>query len=227
MRVVFIGASETVVATARSLLDRGHEVVIVDADRDRIDDLSDELSCGFLHGDGGKPEILKEAGPEQTDALLCMTGDDQVNIIAALVGRSLGFQRVVLKITDAEYESICLELGLQDTLLPSRMVGRYLADLIEGHDILELSRTIKGDARLFSFIATKDEAGPVSELELPEGARAICRYREGDFKLLEADDEIRDDDEIVIITHRDNLESLEERWQSAITRNAIRSHSKD
>jgi trk system potassium uptake protein TrkA len=227
MRVVFVGASEEAVQATEALTERGHEVVIVERERERIDELSDALSCGFIHGDGGKPGILKEAGPSETDVLLCTARKDETNIIAALVGRSLGFSRVVLKITDAAFENICVELGLQDTVLPSRMVGSHLADLVEGRDALELSRTIKGDARLFSFIAAKEERGRVGELGLPSDARVICRYRDDAFTLADESTELREGDEVVVLAHRDRLEELRDRWQGRRLGRAERSDRAD
>ena len=108
MRAVFVGAGSLTVNTARVLLKRGHDVVLVERDRDTIDDLEDELDCGFIHGDGSRPMILREADPEGSDVLFCLTGDDQTNIIAGLVGRSLGFERVVTKIENPEFEHVCI-----------------------------------------------------------------------------------------------------------------------
>ena len=64
MRVVFIGASSLAVVTAKLMRERGEEVVIIEHDKDHIDALTEELDCGFLHGDGSKPAILREADPE-------------------------------------------------------------------------------------------------------------------------------------------------------------------
>jgi trk system potassium uptake protein len=100
MRAVFVGASSIAVMAARFMLKRGHEVVIIERNRERIDALSEQLDCGFLHGDGSTPALLREADPEHSDCLFCLTGQDQTNILASLVGRSLGFARVVTKIED-------------------------------------------------------------------------------------------------------------------------------
>jgi trk system potassium uptake protein TrkA len=56
------------------------------------------MDCSFLQGDGSQPDILREVNPEQTDFLFCLTDSDQANVIASLVGRSLGFNRVVTSI---------------------------------------------------------------------------------------------------------------------------------
>lgn len=213
MRVVFIGASNWTVLTAKLLIEREHEVVIIEADRALIDELSDELDCSFLHGDGGSPEILREADPKGTDFLFCLTENDQVNIIAGLVGRSLGFRRVVTSIENPAYEQICQELGLDDTIVPARTISRYLADMLAGIDYVELRTVVKEEARLFPFRATSDDAGDISDLDLPSDARVVWIYRGEKFQLVDEKTRIEKDDEVVIATHSGNLETLRERWQ--------------
>ncbi len=212
MRIVFIGATNLVVMTVRNLLGDGHEVVIIEKVRERIKDLSDDLDCGFIHGDGSKPAILREAGPEHTDFLFCMTGHDQINIIAGLIGRSLGFPRVVTKIEDPELMHICIELGLDNTIIPTSTISRFLTDMVAGRDILELSAMIKGEARLFSFHARPEDEGPTSALDLPDMANVICYYHEGKFMMPSGDSVLAKDDEVVVLTHDRNLESLRKRW---------------
>lgn len=213
MRIVFVGAGELTVGTARLLVERGHEVVIIEREQSRIDELAEELDCSFLHGDGSRPNILKEAAPAQTDFLFCLTDNDRDNIIACLVGRSLGFDRVVPSILDAGYEPICRELGLESTISPSRTISRYLADMVTGVDILELSTMIKDEARFFTFAAAKDHEGTAADLELPESARVICYYRNGKFHLAEASSRLREGDEVLILTHSENLAELKKRFQ--------------
>lgn len=212
MRAVFIGAGAIAVMTARILVKRGHEVVIIERDKGRIDALVEELDCGFIHGDGSKPAILREAEPEQTNFLFCLTGNDQSNIIASLVGKSLGFRRMVTRIEDPEFEHICIGLGLEDTIVPARTIGRYLADMFAGHDLLELSAMIKDEARVFSFVVKEDEAGTIEALDLPKDSRVVCSYRDGKFRLPEAEDGLHVDDEVVVITHSRNLSDLVKRW---------------
>ena len=159
-----IGATPVAVMTARCLIDRGHDVILIERDRDRIDELSDRLDCGFIHGDGSSPDVLREVGPEHTDHLICLSNSDQDNIIASLVGRSLGFKNVIPKIENDAYEQICTEVGLEYTILPDRTISRNLADMIEGQTMMELSSMIRGDVRFFSYVAEADDAVKVSEI---------------------------------------------------------------
>jgi trk system potassium uptake protein TrkA len=214
MRITFVGASNLAVMTAKLLIDRGHQVVMIDRDRARIDAIMGHLDCSFLCGDGGSPEILREADPKATDVLLCLTDSDQVNIIASLVGRSLGFKRVITSIADAEYEPICQELGLVDTVVPVRTISRFLADMLSGIDYVEFRTVVKADARLFSFTACEEDAGEVSALKLPSGAKVVWLYRDGKFNTVDESSQLQADDEVVIATRSDNLAALRDRWQA-------------
>ncbi|MEW6646214.1 MAG: TrkA family potassium uptake protein [Pseudomonadota bacterium] len=222
MRAVFIGASSLAVMTARFLLRRRHEVVIIERNKERIEALAGELDCGFLLGDGSKPALLREADPAHTDFLFCLTGNDQANILASLVGRSLGFPRIVTKIDDPEFEHICIELGLEDMIIPSRTIGRYLADLFQGMNLLDLSGVIKDEARIFTFVVRHDDEMPVADLKLPAHSRVVCLYRGGKFVPLEDDSRLHEDDEVVLITHADNLPELHERW--GVQMETVRKH---
>lgn len=211
MRAAFVGAGSLTVMTARQLLSRGHDVIIVDRDKARIDGLAKEMDCGFLHGDGTRPAILKEVMVEKTEALFCLTGSDETNILASLVGRSLGFGRVVTKIDEPELEHMCIELGLEHTIIPARTTGRLLADIFEGRDPLELSTMIREQARAVSFVARETDEGAVDALELPEKSRVVCVYRDGQLIIPSGNTGLKTKDEVIVITHRDNLDAFRKR----------------
>ena len=212
MRIVFLGAGDLTLETASLLIERQHEVVIIEEDREKIEELDEQLDCSFLHGDGSKPQILEEAGPDHADYLFCLTENDQYNIIAALVGRSLGYSQVVLQIHDADYLNICRELKLENAITPSKTIGRYLADMVAGIDILELSSLIKGEARCLMVKIDKKTKGKVCDLDLPEEARVICFYRDDDFLLADQDTTLQSDDEVIILTHSQHLGQLTKRF---------------
>ena len=213
MRFVFVGSGTLAVLTGRMLAERGHEVIVIERDRAAIDALQEELDVGFLHGDGTRPAILREADPEATDLLFCLTHDDQANIIASLVARSLGYARVVTKIEDPELEHICGELGLANSLVPMHTVGRYLADMAEGQNIIEISDILRGEARIFSFRVSGGQAVPVADLALPSAARAVCIYRNGnEFLFAEPDTRLKPGDEVVVFARASALKVLRERF---------------
>ncbi len=219
MRTVFVGASGVSIATARALIKNGHQVIIIESNKAKIEELSDDLDCSFLLGDGSRPDVLQEVDPSETDVLFCLTNDDQDNVIASVVGRSLGFRRVVTRIEDPGFEGICRELGLKETIIPTQTISRYLEDLVAGAQSVELSFVLKDEARFFTFIVGDEDALPVPELALPDQARVICLYRNERFLFPGTDTRLHKRDEVVILTHSRNLTELEARWPPKLLEN--------
>lgn len=213
MRIVFSGAGIVAVMAARALGRQGHEVVIIEVNKEKIERLSDELDCSFLHGDAGKPDTLRQVDPKNSDFLFCLTDSDQANIITALLGRDMGFRRVVVSIEDTALEGLCKELGLKDIIIPVRTMSQHLDNMVRGLENIELSTLLKDDARFFTFTAGKDEAVPAEELALPDETRIVYYYRDERFYLADEKTRFEKGDEIVILTHSEHLPELTERWQ--------------
>jgi trk system potassium uptake protein TrkA len=212
MRLVFSGAGPMTIMAAAALTEQGHEVIVIELSKDKIDRLSEELDCGFLQGDAARPAILSQADPKNSDILFCLTDSDQANIITALLGRSMGFKRVVTSIEDIELENLCNELGLDDTIIPAHTMSQHLVNMVRGLDNIELSTLLKHDARFFTFVAGKQEARTAAELDLPDKAKIVFYFRGEKFYFADGDSRIKKDDEIVILTHSKNLPELNERW---------------
>jgi trk system potassium uptake protein TrkA len=134
MRVVLIGASGLAMATVGEMLEAGHEVVVVDKDKEVIEELDEQFDCSFYCGDGAKPSVLEDVGPGNTDLLLCLSDDDTSNVLAAVVAKSMDFSRVVLRLEDTDLLSICDQLGLENVIVPDRRVARELLRFLDEGD---------------------------------------------------------------------------------------------
>ena len=212
MRIIFSGASPLTITTAKTLIKQGHEVIIIEVNKEKIDQISDELACSFLHGDSARPAVLSQVDPKNSDILFCLTNSDQINIITSLLGRSMGFKRVITSIEDTDLVQLCRELGLEDTIIPVWTMSRHLDNMVRGLDNINLSALLKEDARFFTFTAGEDDAVNVSELGLPKDAKVIFYYRDNKLHFADDDTKLRKGDEIVILTHCNNLPDFNERW---------------
>ncbi|MFC1579126.1 NAD-binding protein [Pseudomonadota bacterium] len=134
MRVVLIGASGLAMATVGEMLEAGHEVVVVDKDKEVVEELDEKFDCSFYCGDGAKPSVLEDVGPGNTDLLLCLSDDDTANVLAAVVAKSMDFSRVVLRLEDTDLLSICDQLGLENVIVPDRRVARELLRFLDEGD---------------------------------------------------------------------------------------------
>ena len=212
MRIVFSGASPLTIITAKTLIKQGHEVIIVEVNKEKIDQFSCELDCSFLQGDSTRPAILSQVDPKNSDILFCLTNSDQINIITSLLGRLMGFKRVITSIEDTDLVQLCRELGLEDTIIPVWTMSRHLDNMVRGLDNINLSTLLKEDTRFFTFTAGEEDAIRVSELGLPKDARVVFYYRDNKFHFADKATKLRKGDEIVILTYSKNLPDFNERW---------------
>jgi trk system potassium uptake protein TrkA len=82
----------------------------------------------------------------------------------------------------------------------------------EGHDPLVISTMFRDEARAFSFVVRDRDAVAISDIQLPRETRVVCLYRDDKFILPEKDTVLRVGDEVVLISHRNNMEELAARW---------------
>lgn len=213
MRIAIIGANSVSVMAVKELQKSGHDVILIDKDEERLKELGEELDCGLMHGDGSRPSVLEDLSPENTDILICNTPDDQDNIIASLVARSLEFDRVVTKIEDPEFEQVCSELGLQDVICPDLEVAKNLSDVIAGRGT-NISRMLKAGLRVLSLTADEDAAGPLEALDLPNDTRVIAVVRDEEPTIVTGGEfEIERDDLVLVLAREDDIDALQERFK--------------
>jgi len=213
------------------LLASGHDVVIVDPDEEQLDSYRDELDCGLVSGDGTRPSVMCDVSPKNSDFLFCLGDSDQRNIITALVGRAVGFRRIVTKIDDPDFEQVCVELDLQDTILPQEEVAEALVDLVSGRQRAALSISVSGRVRFYAFKVPGEMDGErAEEVDLGKHTRPIAANRRGkeESEVVEQDTKLHRDDELVVVTHESELERLRESYGPKLKQNhSVRSSDEE
>ena len=132
MRIVLVGLNHMSVEAARQFQEHGDDVILIDPDEERFEDLAGDLDIAFIKGDGGRPEVPDQANPEDVDLMYCRADDDKDNIIAALVGRAAGVERVIPKIEDRAYDQVCDQIGLSERIDPDASVAHALVSMSSG-----------------------------------------------------------------------------------------------
>ena len=98
MKIIVIGAGELGRLLASALSEEGHDVVIVDSDADEVARISDKFDAMAIEGSCSSVEILKQAGVENADALLAVSGDEASNILACQIAHKLGVKHTVCRL---------------------------------------------------------------------------------------------------------------------------------
>ncbi|MBY8974382.1 TrkA family potassium uptake protein [Rhodobacteraceae bacterium NNCM2] len=217
MRIVIIGISPLGSAAAKRLIEAGHDVVVIDQKRSKLDALSERFDCGLVEGDGTLPSTLREAGGEEPGALLALTNSDEDNILAAVVARSVGFERVIPQIINAELCAICDELKLDDMITPHETVSASLLDMLDDRAHSERSTNLSGQLRLMEYVVSGALVGQQpDEVETGGHEGSIIAINRGDEELFAADaGAIEEGDTLVLVTRRDDADALSETLKEA------------
>ena len=81
MKIVIVGAGFTGRQLAKRLINEKNEVVLIDNSEEVVRHASNSLDCEVKEMDGNNLENLEEAGIGKADALVCVTSNDEVNMI--------------------------------------------------------------------------------------------------------------------------------------------------
>src|SRR4051794_23156868 len=81
MYIVIVGAGKVGWNLARELMQKGHEVTLIESDRRRYLVVEQELEHAAQYGDGTELWVLERAGIQRADMVIAVTGDDEDNIL--------------------------------------------------------------------------------------------------------------------------------------------------
>lgn len=211
MHISVLGASRFGVATVKHLIDTGHEVVLIDIDRARLDELSDGLDCAMICGDGTLPSTLRDAYGDGSDALVALTNEDDVNILAAMVGRSIGYERVIPQIVRTELLSVVDELDLGDAITPHESLARSIVSGLTQHSEVDTDLALHRELRIVShFIPEKFDGKTVGDLDLGDNIRPVAHAGEDRETFADEDEKLAKGDRLILVAASDKTDWLTE-----------------
>lgn len=121
-KVLICGGSRVSRYLAEKLCQGGISVVIIERNYDHCVRLATELpEATIVHGDATDQNLLESQGLSDCDALVTMTGLDELNMIISLYGTGKGVPQVITKLGRAENRSISDELELGSVICPREL----------------------------------------------------------------------------------------------------------
>ena len=126
--VIGLGRFGTSVASA--LLREGHDVLAIDVDFRRVQELSKELPH-IVQIDATNLDALREIGADHFDtAVVCIGYNFESNLLATVLLRKLGVRRIITKAGTRTQRDILLQVGADEVILPEHEAGTRLAQRI-------------------------------------------------------------------------------------------------
>lgn len=161
--VMIVGGGRTGYYLARMLIAGNTKVTIIERDLKRCRELSEALrGVTIINGDGADLDLLLEAGLENTDAFVTLTGMDEENILLAYSASEKNIRKVVAKVNRDEFGPITEKMGLDSIISPKNIVAdifvgyaRALKNSL-GSKVETLYKLMGGAAEALEFEAHED-----------------------------------------------------------------------
>jgi len=102
VRVIIVGAGQVGSSIAADLAGT-HDIVVVDRDGDRVEELTYSLDVLTVQGDGTSLSTLEEAGVDEADMVIASTDDDETNIVICSTTRAVSDAFTVARVKNTEY----------------------------------------------------------------------------------------------------------------------------
>ena len=166
MRIVVIGAGAVGSHLADRLSHEGQDVIVIESDAARAEEVQAEIDCLVIHGNGASHETLVEAGVDRSDLLIAVSSSDAVNVLAAHAAGRLGSARRIARVEDPQLRDEALALGVDLLIDPAETTARELVLLLKQRGVSELIEFADGRLDLIGGFISAD--APVAGLTLSE-----------------------------------------------------------
>lgn len=210
-KVLLCGGGRVSLYLAEQLCKDGIAVDIIEKDYDRCMVLAEALpDATVIHGDATDKSLLEEHGLSGCDALVTLTGVDELNMIISLYANTRGVGKVITKLAQTENRSISNNLSLGSVISPRELccdtIVRYVRAMSNLTGTAESVHTIAdGQVEAVEFRVdphTQHQGVPLKDLRLRDGVLLVSITHGSVTEIPGGNSAFMDGDTIVVVTNR-------------------------
>src|SRR5918997_1308698 len=201
MYIIIVGAGKVGWNLARELLEKGHEVTLIEESRERYQTVEQELEHSVQYGDASELWVLERAGIQRADMVIAVTGDDEDNMLICQVAREKYLvDRIIARVNNPRNRQHFELLGVTPFVSATDLILRLLEHEVPEYGLVHLLDLPEERLEIIEMLLADDSkvAGRrVGDLQMPEGSLLISILREGQGgfvptpdTVLEAGDEV-------------------------------------
>lgn len=216
MKVIIVGGGQVGSYLATLLIERGHEVKIIEAKEARIEVLKKSLPENtIIHGSGTAPQLLENANIQHTDVLAAVTGSDETNLVIATLARlEYGVNRVIGRVNNPKNAWLFTPtMGVDAALNQADLMARLVAEEMSMGDMMTLLKIHGGKYSLVERMVD-----PVSsivgkalrDIKLPTECVLVAVIRDSELLIPRGDTVLQANDKAVAITYAEQLQKLDD-----------------
>ena len=190
MKIIIVGCGNVGATLTEQLSKENHDVTIIDTREQRVSDVSNSFDVMGVVGNGTSLSVLREAGVEEADLLIAVTGMDEHNLLCCLIARKAGGCQTIARVSNPVYNDeiafIRDEMEISMIINPQATVAREMARQLRYPSALKVDSFAKSRVELVTY-------------RLPEG-NLLC-----DTKLKDLGSGIKGDILIPIVERKDEV----------------------
>ena len=160
MKIVVIGCGTIGGTIIEHVSKEGHNLVIIDDDKKRVESLIEHFDVLGVVGNGASLDIQEEAGVRGADLVIAVTPEDEINILACMVAKKLGAKSTIARVRKPEYsrQTIIMqeELGLSMVVNPEQETADEITSMVDLPSLLKIEPFAKGKVNLIELLVDED-----------------------------------------------------------------------
>lgn len=212
-RVVLIGAGLIGRNLAILLAESGYIVKVIEKDMARCEQLAamnDKVMV--INGDGTNMELLEAEEISDNDVIICLTDDDKLNLLVALLAKHLGIPKTIVRVGRPEYITLMEQVGIDIVFSPRLLTsGEILRMVRRGENVISLSTFEGGKAEAVEVELTINSpivGKALRDLRLPGKALVGAVVHEGSTIVPTGNTVLYAQDHIVFFTLPEHVNKL-------------------
>lgn len=206
---ILAGGGKVSYYLAKSLLQSGIHVTIIEIDRERCEQLSELLpDATIICGDATDQTLLSQEGLEHAQGFAALTGLDEENILLSLYANDISNAKTVTKINRISFNSVINELNLGSIIYPRVITSDYIVKYVRStnnskdSNVEKLYKLANGKAEALEFIIKADSAVagiPLQDLHFRKNTLICCIYRRGKVIIPTGQDMMLAGDSVLVV----------------------------
>lgn len=207
MQIIIVGCGNVGCTLAEQLSKENHNITVIDEREDKVQKVTNSCDVMGIVGNGASFEVQADAGINDADLLIAVTGSDELNLLCCLIAKKAGGCHTIARVSNPVYNRevgfIKEELGLSMIINPKYAAAMEIARILKFPSALKIDTFAKGRLELIKF--SIDEKSVLCDLKLKDiNSRLHCDVlictveRDEDVFIPDGNFELKAGDEITI-----------------------------
>ena len=216
--ILIIGGGKIALYLGEKLIQSKYKVKIIENDLQRCKELSDLLpQASIIYGDGTDQQLLEEEGLASTDAVICLTGMDEENIIISLYANKMKVDKIIAKVNNSSFAQLLETVDVASIVTPKELISHRVVRFIRasnnsrGSEVITLYKLVNNRVEALEFLA---KAGSkvlnikLKDLKVKDKILIAGIIRNNEVIIPSGDDMILENDSVIVVTTNQFLDEL-------------------